>query len=112
LSVQVVLTFEDEGGIPKVIANKLALTPTGAWLLPFWRENDRWDAGPGCNAQPGLMGVPAVLISSNKVRQNRVNPGPGSGSGSGPESCCGVASNAWNASCKAALSPASRTESH
>ena len=65
---QVLFTFEDEGGIPKVIANKLALTPTGAWLLPFWRENDRWDAGAGCNAQPGLMGVPAVLVSSNQAR--------------------------------------------
>ena len=63
-----VYTFEDEGGIPKVIANKLAVTPTGAWLLPFWRENDRWDAGAGCNAQPGLMGVPAVLVSTNQAR--------------------------------------------
>lgn len=41
--LQVIYAFDAEGGIPKVIANKLAVGANGTWLLPFWREND-----PGC----------------------------------------------------------------
>ena len=37
---QVIYGFSHEGGIPKVIANKLAVGGGGEWLLPFWREND------------------------------------------------------------------------
>jgi hypothetical protein len=40
LSLQTVLDFEAEGGVPKVIANKLAIGTDGGWLLPFWRENE------------------------------------------------------------------------
>jgi hypothetical protein len=38
--MQTVLDFEAEGGVPKVIANKLAIGTDGGWLLPFWRENE------------------------------------------------------------------------
>ena len=61
--------FAKEGGIPKVIANKIAISPAGEWLLPFWRENDQWDAGASCNARLDLMGVPGVLISGDKVSE-------------------------------------------
>lgn len=31
------LTHEADGGVPKVLANKLCIVPsTGAWVLPFW----------------------------------------------------------------------------
>jgi hypothetical protein len=31
------LTHEHDGGVPKVLANKLCIVPsTGAWVLPFW----------------------------------------------------------------------------
>jgi hypothetical protein len=61
--VQVVLSFE-EGGIPKVTGNRLAVTREGAWLLPFWRE-----AGGHCTAPPGppLHGTPGLLVSRNQV---------------------------------------------
>lgn len=67
--MQMVYAFAKEGGIPKVIANKIAIAAGGVWLLPFWRENDPWDAGIVCNARPDLMGVPGVLISGDKVRE-------------------------------------------
>lgn len=40
IALQTVLDFEAEGGVPKVIANKLAIGTDGGWLLPFWRENE------------------------------------------------------------------------
>ena len=73
---QMVYSFKEEGGIPKVIANTIAIAPGGDWLLPFWRENDPWDASTLCNQQPQLMGVPGVLLSSDKVREGPpANPG-------------------------------------
>eukprot|EP01045_Picozoa_sp_COSAG04_P024225 COSAG04_NODE_2996_length_3295_cov_4.057259_3_plen_160_part_00 len=33
-----ILTHEADGGVPKVLANKLCVTTSGVWLLPFWRE--------------------------------------------------------------------------
>lgn len=39
-TAQVVYSFDAEGGIPKVVANKLAVDTDGSWLLPFWRENE------------------------------------------------------------------------
>ena len=62
-----VYAFVEEGGIPKVIANKIAVVPGGLWLLPFWREHDPWDAGAAGNAQRGLSGVPGVLISTDRA---------------------------------------------
>jgi hypothetical protein len=35
---QMVLSYETEGGIPKVLANKLTVLSSGSWVLPFWRE--------------------------------------------------------------------------
>ena len=32
------LPQDRDGGIPKVIANKVAVLSTGEWLMPFWRE--------------------------------------------------------------------------
>lgn len=32
------LPYDAEGGIPKVVANKMAVLASGAWVLPFWRE--------------------------------------------------------------------------
>ena len=32
------ITGPEEGGNPKVISNKLAVTKTGAWVLPYWGE--------------------------------------------------------------------------
>lgn len=35
---------EDEGGlIPKVIANRMLVLPSGEWILPYWRERPRWE---------------------------------------------------------------------
>lgn len=33
-----ILSQDRDGGIPKVIANKLSVLSTGEWLMPFWRE--------------------------------------------------------------------------
>jgi len=44
---RVLLTHEEDGGVPKVLANKLCETSTGAWILPFWREpTDSWSEYP------------------------------------------------------------------
>mmetsp|Transcript_26799 Transcript_26799/g.37009 ORF Transcript_26799/g.37009 Transcript_26799/m.37009 type:complete len:372 (+) Transcript_26799:1-1116(+) len=35
---QLVYSYEAEMGMPKVLANKLAVLSNGGWALPFWRE--------------------------------------------------------------------------
>mmetsp|Transcript_21707 Transcript_21707/g.68164 ORF Transcript_21707/g.68164 Transcript_21707/m.68164 type:complete len:444 (+) Transcript_21707:2-1333(+) len=35
---QQVLGYDAEDGVPKVVANKVAVLSNGAWVLPFWRE--------------------------------------------------------------------------
>lgn len=35
--MQVVLPFISEGGIAKMVSNKLAVGPGGQWVLPFMR---------------------------------------------------------------------------
>jgi len=36
-----VLSQSGDGGIPKVISNRVTVLSTGEWLLPFWREQAR-----------------------------------------------------------------------
>ena len=45
-----VLSQSSDGGIPKVISNRVTVLSTGEWLLPFWREQVREPlSGPtGC----------------------------------------------------------------
>lgn len=57
-------TYSDEGGIAKMVANKLRVGCDGRWLLPFWRE---MGGQPECNRQPGLHGAPGVLASADQV---------------------------------------------
>ena len=35
---RVVWGLEEDGGIPKVTANKTKVLSNGDWILPFWRE--------------------------------------------------------------------------
>jgi predicted neuraminidase len=37
-SSQVILSYNAEDGMPKVIANTLTELESGSWILPFWRE--------------------------------------------------------------------------
>ena len=60
---QVVFSFDSEGGIAKMVANKIALGPKGEWLLPFWREM----GGNDCTHAPGMHGRAGVLISEDQV---------------------------------------------
>jgi hypothetical protein len=46
-----------EGRINKVIANKLVVTSSGAWVLPFWRE-----LGP-CRSTAQAEPTAGVLVS-------------------------------------------------
>lgn len=67
--VQLVYPFRAEGGISKVLANRLHVAGNGDWLLPFWREDDPSDTPYSCNLQHmRYNGVPAILISSDNVR--------------------------------------------
>ena len=61
---QAVYAYKDEGGIAKMIANKVRLTRDGQWLLPFWREMGGQAA---CNTQPELHGAPGLLVSPDQV---------------------------------------------
>ena len=62
---QVVYSFDEEGGIAKMIANKLVVNSRGHFLLPFWRE---MGGQPECNRQAALHGMPGLLVSDDKVR--------------------------------------------
>eukprot|EP00873_Tetraselmis_striata_P011702 jgi/Tetstr1/431966/TSEL_021443.t1 len=48
-----------DGGVPKVIANQLAVTKAGAWVLPFWQEMPRVHPA-GCPAR-GTHSAGALL---------------------------------------------------
>ncbi len=61
---QVVYSFDEEGGIAKMIANKLMVNSKGQLLLPFWRE---MGGQPECNQRAALHGMPGLLISNDKV---------------------------------------------
>ena len=64
MCLQVVYAFKDEGGIAKMIANKLRTTQEGHWLLPFWRE---MGGQAECNTRPELHGAPGLLVSPDQV---------------------------------------------
>ncbi|GBG79980.1 hypothetical protein CBR_g30241 [Chara braunii] len=64
---QTVYSFEAEEGMPKVIANKICVLSTGAWVLPFWREPGR--TCPPKRILPVLeypQGSGGVLISGDQ----------------------------------------------
>ncbi len=60
-----VYSFDEEGGIAKMIANKLTITSRGHWLLPFWRE---MGGQPECNTEAAKHGMPGLLVSPDKVQ--------------------------------------------
>lgn len=57
------MSFDEEGGIAKMVANKLGVDSSGQWLLPFWREM----GGHNCTNAPGMHGVPGILLSSDQA---------------------------------------------
>lgn len=61
--MQLVYAFEEDGGIAKMVANKIVLGPKGEWLLPFWREM----GGQNCMHSPSMHGKAGVLISHDQV---------------------------------------------
>lgn len=65
LRCQVVYSFNEEGGIAKMIANKLMVNSRGTLLLPFWRE---MGGQPECDRQSQLHGIPGLLMSNDGVR--------------------------------------------
>ena len=62
-ALQVLLSFDLEGGIAKMVANKLAVGQDGRWLLPFWREM----GGQNCTHSPSMHGKAGVLVSDDQV---------------------------------------------
>jgi len=44
----------EDGGIPKVTANKIVELSSGVWLLPFWREKALVAASPECATEVSL----------------------------------------------------------
>ncbi|KAK3283648.1 hypothetical protein CYMTET_8664, partial [Cymbomonas tetramitiformis] len=71
----------EDGGIPKVLSNKLTVLSSGEWVIPFWRENQllsksRWpeekehcrtaDNSFGENATNSAHPSAGVLISADK----------------------------------------------
>ena len=61
-----VFAYEEDGGIGKMVANKLAIGSSGEWLLPFWREM----GGQNCSQNHAEHGKAGVLISYDKVCPN------------------------------------------
>ncbi|KAK9797082.1 hypothetical protein WJX73_005306, partial [Symbiochloris irregularis] len=74
---KMLLSYDTEGGIAKMVSNKPAVSPEGHWLLPFWREM----GGNNCTHSPGMHGKPGLLISSdqgqtwNVVNSSSLSPG-------------------------------------
>jgi predicted neuraminidase len=54
------LSQDRDGGIPKVIANKVAVLSTGEWLMPFWREQQNAVGDLQCerDVETGVSGCP------------------------------------------------------
>lgn len=63
LAGQVIYSFEEDGGIGKMVSNKIAIGLRGEWLLPFWREM----GGQYCKQAPAMHGRAGVLISEDKA---------------------------------------------
>ncbi len=62
--MQVIYSYSDEGGIAKMLANHLGMTPGGGWMLPVWREMGGQQA---CNTHPELHGAAGVLLSTDQA---------------------------------------------
>ncbi len=62
---QMVMSYDDEGGIAKMIANQLTTARDGSWVLPFWRE---MGGAAECRQQAELHGLPGVLLSRDQAR--------------------------------------------
>ena len=60
-----VMSFDDEGGIAKMIANPPTTARDGAWVLPFWRE---MGGAAECRRHPELHGQAGVLLTRDQVR--------------------------------------------
>ena len=65
-----VLSQNDDGGAPKVLANKPIVTRNGNLVLPFWREVNRSAKGtrPGLCPVKAMKGSAGVLISQDHGR--------------------------------------------
>lgn len=82
LVLQVIYSYNEEGGIAKMLANHLGMTSGGGWMLPVWRE---MGGQAVCNTHPELHGAAGVLLSddqaghppsliSNQGRQSKKTP--------------------------------------
>ena len=60
-----VMSFDDEGGIAKMIANPPTTARDGAWVLPFWRE---MGGAADCRRHPELHGQAGVLLTRDQAR--------------------------------------------
>ena len=63
--LQVIYSYSDEGGIAKMLANRLGTIPGGGWVLPVWREMGGQQV---CNKHPELHGAAGVLLSTDQAR--------------------------------------------
>eukprot|EP00232_Nephroselmis_pyriformis_P008923 CAMPEP_0182893546 /NCGR_PEP_ID=MMETSP0034_2-20130328/24539_1 /TAXON_ID=156128 /ORGANISM="Nephroselmis pyriformis, Strain CCMP717" /LENGTH=520 /DNA_ID=CAMNT_0025027295 /DNA_START=18 /DNA_END=1576 /DNA_ORIENTATION=- len=66
---RLILSQDDDGGIPKVLANKPTVLRNGAWLLPFWRETPRNARGTEkgkCSNMAMMKGSAGALVSPDK----------------------------------------------
>ena len=61
-----VMSFDDEGGVAKMIANPLTTARDGAWVLPFWRE---MGGAAECRRRPELHGQAGVLLTRDQARR-------------------------------------------
>ncbi|CAK0763317.1 hypothetical protein CVIRNUC_003045 [Coccomyxa viridis] len=68
-SPKVIYSFSDEGGIAKMLANRLGTRDGGGWMLPVWREMGGQQA---CNTHPELHGAAGVLLSDDQGSSWRV----------------------------------------
>lgn len=59
-----VMSFDAEGGIAKMIANPPIVAHDGSWVLPFWRE---MGGSEECKRQPELHGKAGVLLTHDQV---------------------------------------------
>lgn len=59
-----VMSYDDEGGIAKMIANPPTTARDGSWVLPFWRE---MGGAAECRQRPELHGMAGVLLTRDQA---------------------------------------------
>lgn len=64
----VIYSQAEDGGIPKVTANKIVELSSGVWLLPFWREKALVAASPECATEVRGKQSAGVLRSTDRGR--------------------------------------------